>query len=393
MGAAHQASPTGFERTQFELFAANLVTNQAAITATGRFKALPNEDLEVFKAELQTHGLLNFQPRAFHTDGQLLPLETKSQYDVLIEFFPQDPVSAQFVGLDFSEIDSTQSAIAKSIERNAPIPTVLPDSWFTGGQLNVFASTYFGHYVPETAEDRNLQTDGGYFITLDLREIVRQATGSDYPLNVGISIRSLNNSTHLVDQRSNTEESRIAPSFFASKRITYSTAVGAEIATINYQTPAGVTRSQFISALLTGLAALFLFLVAIAILVAYRMGRARHLASEKALAQERERALVTLNSLQDAVITTDSEDNIDYLNPAMLNVLDASRTTLIGQPAQKVLNEYFRDEKGKETDYDNNKRNSALRSTLKRLKTSDAESARIKSAQFLPCGMSAKNML
>ena len=50
MGAAHQASPTGFERTQFELFAANLVTNQAAITATGRFNTLPNEDLELFKA-------------------------------------------------------------------------------------------------------------------------------------------------------------------------------------------------------------------------------------------------------------------------------------------------------------------------------------------------------
>ena len=184
MGAAHQASPTGFERTQFELFAANLVTNQAAITATGRFKALPNEDLEVFKAELQTHGLLDFQPKAIQTNGYLSPLDTKSQYDVLIEFFPQDPVSAQFVGLDFSEIDNTQSAIAKSVERNAPVPTELPDSWFTAGQLNVFASTYFGHYVPETAEDRNLQTDGGYFITLDLKEVVRQATGSDYPLSV-----------------------------------------------------------------------------------------------------------------------------------------------------------------------------------------------------------------
>jgi len=115
MGAAHQASPTGFEQTQFELFAANLVTNQAAITATGRFNVLPNEDLELFKAELQTHGLLNFQPKAIQADGRLLPLDTKSQYSVLIEFFPQDPVSAQFVGLDFSEIDNTQKAIAKTV--------------------------------------------------------------------------------------------------------------------------------------------------------------------------------------------------------------------------------------------------------------------------------------
>ena len=383
MGAAHQASPTGFERTQFELFAANLVTNQAAITATGRFKALPNEDLEVFKAELQTHGLLDFQPKAIQANGYLSPLDTKSQYDVLIEFFPQDPVSAQFVGLDFSEIDNTQSAIAKSVERNAPVPTELPRSWFTTGQLNVFASTYFGHYVPETAEDRILQTDGGYFITLDLDEIVSQATGNEYPLSVGISISSVK-SAYLVDQRTRTEEDRIATGIFASTSIYHSTAVGAEIATINYRTPAGVTRSQLISALVTGLAALFLFLVATAIILAYRMGRAQNIASEKALAQERERALVTLNSLQDAVITTDSEDNIDYLNPAMLNVLDASRTALIGQPAQSVLNEYFSDEQGKDTAYDNNKRNSALRSTLKRLKTSDANSDESDSAASGP---------
>ena len=370
MGAAHQASPTGFERTQFELFAANLVTNQAAITATGRFNTLPNEDLELFKAELQTHGLLNFQPKAIQPDGSLAPFDVKSQYSLLIEFFPQDPVSAQFVGLDFSEIENTQHAIVKSVEHNAPVPTVLPENWFTGGQINVFASTYFGHYVPETAADRNLQTDGGYFITLDLSEIVRQSTGNEYPLSVGISIRSLNNSAYLVDQRTMTEKDRIATSLFASKSIKYTMRIGAETATIAYLTPAGVTRSQFVSALVRGVAALLMFLVAVAILVAYRMGRAQNLASEKALAQERERALVTLNSLQDAVITTDSKDNIDYLNPAMLNVLDASRTSLIGQPAQEVLNKYFSDEKGRETGYCHNKRNSVLRSTLKKQKIS-----------------------
>ncbi len=372
MGAAHQASPTGFERTQFELFAANLVTNQVEITATGRYNILPNEDLELFKEELQTHGLLNFQPKAIQDDGSLSPLDIKPQYNVLIEFFPQDPLSAQFVGLDFSEIDSTRQAIAKSVERDTPVPTELPDSWFTGGQINVFASTYFGHYVPETAEDRALQTDGGYFITLDLKEIVRQSTGSDYPLSVGISMQSLSNATNLVYQHTQTEADRIATSLFASKPVRYNMTVGAERATITYLTPAGVTSSQLISALVTGFAALFMFLVAVAIVVAYKYGRAQNIASEKALAQERERALVTLNSLQDAVITTDSQDNIDYLNPAMLNVLDASRTALIGQPAQVVLNEYFSDEKGKDSGYGNNKRNSALRSTLKRLKNNDS---------------------
>ena len=373
MAAAHQASPTGFEQTQFELFAANLVTSQAAIAAAGRFNVLPYEDLELFKAELQTHGLLNFQPKAIQPDGSLAPLDNKSQYSVLIEFFPQDPVSAQFVGLDFSEIDNTGKAIAQSLEHNAPVPTVLPDSWFTDGQLNVFSSTYFGHYVPDDAEDRILQTDGGYFITLDLKEIVSRATGSSYPLGVGISLSSLNNVATLVDQPVRTEEKRFATGIFSSKPVNYVIKVGAETTTITYRKPAGVTRSQLISAIATGIAALFLFLIATAITAAYRKGRAQNIASEKALTQEKERALVTLNSLQDAVITTDSKDNIDYLNPAMVNILGTNRKNLIGLPVQETLEEYFSDGKSDETGSSADKQNDATRNTLKRLKNKNSE--------------------
>lgn len=366
--AAHQASHTGFEQTQFEMFAANLVTNQAAITATGRFDVLPHDDLELFKSEVLTHGMFEFTPKVIAADGSISTLDAKPQYSTLISFHPQDPVSAKFVGLDFSEIRTTHEAINKSVMRNGPVPTELPVSWFSTGQINVFASTYFGHYVPDMAEDRALQTDGGYFITLDLKEIVREATGIDYPLRVGISIQSVNNSDFLVDQSAKFREDRIATGIFKSKPINHNLAFGAEAATISYLTPAGVTQSQLITALMSGLAALFAFVVTAAILLANRASRNKILANEKALARERERALVTLNSLQDAVITTDSEDNIDYLNPAMLTALDSSRGELIGLPAQEVLDRYFTKEQLSESSLGTGSNpNTASSSTIMRL--------------------------
>ena len=344
MAAAHQASPTGFEQTQFEMFADNLVANQTTIAAAGRFDTFPHEDLELLVSDLQLHGLFQFEPKHIDDEGIISTLEPKTNYSTLIAFYPQDPVSANFIGLDFSELNASQSAIVKSIERNAPATADLPARWLSSGQLNIFASTYFGHYVPETVEDRSLQTDGGYFITLNLNRIIAQATGKDFPLSVGISVRSISEPAFVAQQSSPVTQQRFAASIFPSQPFRHNLTIGADSATIVYRTPAGVTKTQLLSAGLKGLGVLLLLLISLAVLAAIKTSRRQLTVNKRALAQERERALVTLNSLKDAVITTDSADIIDYINPAMLELLNTTRTELIGLPLQTVIDTHFTDE-------------------------------------------------
>ena len=373
MAAAHQASATGFEPTQFDMFAENLVSNQASITAAGRFETIPHEDLDHLKSNLQLHGLLQFEPKAINDEGQITTLESKSQYSTMIAFYPQDPVSANMIGLDFSEIKSAKNAIDESLLLNTPVPTAIPEQWFSNGQLNIITSTYYGHYIPETSEDRVLQTDGGYFITLNLNEILAQATGNNFPLSVSISIRSINESGSLAEQSATINQARSAVDFFPSKSIKHNLRIGSDSATIAYQTLAGITQAQFTSALIKGLISLILFLISYAILAATRESRAKILANEKALAKERERALVTLNSLQDAVITTDREDNIDYVNPSMLSVLNAKRSELIGLPLDTVLQSNFKDEERKTPETCTKNQNIAPINSIRRLVTDSKE--------------------
>lgn len=59
-----------------------------------------------------------------------------------------------------------------------------------------------------------------------------------------------------------------------------------------------------------------------------------HLA-ERRLSDTRERALITLQSIRDAVITTDTDGRIDYLNPAAVELIGC-REGAVGQPLASV---------------------------------------------------------
>jgi len=72
------------------------------------------------------------------------------------------------------------------------------------------------------------------------------------------------------------------------------------------------------------------------VLVAIRDISDRHLAEDR-LYRERERALVTLASIADAVITTGPTGVIDYLNPAAERLTRWTTAAALGQPLDRVL--------------------------------------------------------
>lgn len=63
-------------------------------------------------------------------------------------------------------------------------------------------------------------------------------------------------------------------------------------------------------------------------------------AKQAALAEEKSRALITLRSIADGVITTDANCNVEYVNPVALGLLACSSEEMVGKPLTDFYNTY-----------------------------------------------------
>ena len=82
---------------------------------------------------------------------------------------------------------------------------------------------------------------------------------------------------------------------------------------------------------------LVLGLITLIAVVAWRY-RSNQLKAEDRLTQEQERAMVTLSSLGDGIVTTSDLGFINYINPAAEHLLGYTQETVLGRPCDEVLN-------------------------------------------------------
>lgn len=82
---------------------------------------------------------------------------------------------------------------------------------------------------------------------------------------------------------------------------------------------------------------IFLFINILLFVVLFRSVM-RQYEYEKSLKEEKERALVTIESIGDAVITTDVEGNVTYFNRIARKLTELSNKDVIGKPIDKILN-------------------------------------------------------
>ena len=105
--------------------------------------------------------------------------------------------------------------------------------------------------------------------------------------------------------------------------------------------PAGrvdVRRSLRAVLLETALSALIGVSLATALLLLMRRQQAREILLTKTVSDEKERARVTLQSIGDAVITTDIHERIDFMNPVAERMTQWTLADALGKPLSEVCN-------------------------------------------------------
>ncbi len=317
-------------KTQLQSHFADLLSNYEYVSALGRFDTdsgingqLPAESFGGVTDQIAPwffDGVGAIRPTSSRTlSPASLPVTVfKSRY------LGKQEQATDFTGFDINSILNDESSVAESTEQALILP--VPEHWSRPGELLLFRS-----------EDDNTDSLHGYMLELDLHELAMVSGIEIARLNLELSMfseqgefASTQASQKLYSQVSEPGSQLKFTRWFDDNRWLKSFQVGDKTLVVSISTPAGLSVDQ---AAAVCFIASFLSLIFLTIMYLLRKRqhavRLQRIESEK-LYQARYRAAVTLASIDDAVLTTDVEEQILYANDAAVKLLGVSEADMQG---------------------------------------------------------------
>jgi diguanylate cyclase (GGDEF)-like protein len=326
---------------ELEIFAEDALEATPIVSSIGRFDRVPVGDLEFFVEEMAERGVYRFELKELVADGSMREPGMRSYHDPIVRLVPFSPSLASLVGVDFSSTARLSTALSRSIEARAPALVEQPAGWPGNAGVMLVHATYLGRYVPDSAAERQAQTDGGFFLELDAARLLREVVGETRGLAVGIRFAESANQPALpgtlAAQAHQTDTERFLKAAFPGVSRVFRAGVGASSLLVEVRSPDGLPRAALRTAALRMLLAALAIMVVAVLVHARRVSDRERILSELSLEREREIALTTLEAISDAVITADASGSISYVNPAAESLLALPADNLIGQPVSATL--------------------------------------------------------
>ncbi|TNF88002.1 MAG: EAL domain-containing protein [Gammaproteobacteria bacterium] len=234
-----------------------------------------------------------------------------SDYYLVTSFLePLTPSSANQMGMDWLASGKVEQAFLRAASENMSQLISAPRLLEKSRHLILLKPTYFGRSVQSDAADRFEQVSGMFAIVLDWDLL----TGFSHhegknPLAVDFSLITEGGELFAHQERKFTNENET------------SIEAGNILLTVKARYLSEPTQDTFWWVLLAGLLSVIVYTVTILELRSrYLLQRDKNRAQSQ-LYRERERAEVALRSIGDAVITTDIDQDIIYMNPVAEHML------------------------------------------------------------------------
>lgn len=217
---------------------------------------------------------------------------------------PLTPSSANLMGMDWMANAKVENAFLKAAGENSSQLITAPAILGKPRHLVLLKPTYFGRTVQDDAAERLEQVSGMFVIVLDWDQLTHfSQTGSKKRIPVKFSLQTEGSEIfmHHEQEFSHEFEAKIE-------------AGNSQFTVFPHYQPSA-TQSNYLWVVLIGLVSAILYAIAVLEFRSrYLLKRDKDRAQSQAY-RERERSEVALRSISDAVITTDSEENILYINP------------------------------------------------------------------------------
>ncbi|OED38804.1 hypothetical protein AB833_18270 [Chromatiales bacterium (ex Bugula neritina AB1)] len=330
IGSLHQTSPNGFNYAQHEHISATLAERITAVDASVRFDHIDHIDLPRYVEELREQGMFSFQPKFIDTDGKIVALPARDSYLSVISYNPGSPSSNRFIGLDLLQLPQLRSAIKESVARYNVVAIAAPDNWVNESDLLILFPSFYGNQIPADPESRLLQTDGGYLVSISLERILKKYIPAGTIAAAELhSAQSNSEYKALYNESEKSSDASLMNYLFKPAQLDYRIPIGHSALTIYMSSPASAARYNTGTAIAVGLVCLFIYAALVSAFSTRKRSMRTLAEKDSAIAREKERAQVTLRSINDAVITADSNNSIDYINPAAERLLNLNPDKLL----------------------------------------------------------------
>ena len=301
------------EADQYRLFAENLLQRHAFVKSISFHPLVMNDRRDAFQNTLREEGWGGIEIKALE-DERIRVSSAREFYFPVLHHEPLATLIEETVGFDLHSISAYQPIFERAI-RDAKIESTAPARFSDGTQgIAMFKAVYSTGQAVLSEKYRARQVKGVLVLRLDLKKLMSQISLSG-DMNIFIDA--------VKHQSRNDKEGLIVSRFFFSETIELPGRT-VKLGVAQYIHVHEVQYWLVVVALVAGTVLSFLlYVLGRNVELRNRYLRQRNEEVEKLarlktqqLAQEQQRAQVTLSAIADGVVAVDADLKIEYLNPA-----------------------------------------------------------------------------
>jgi len=296
-------------------------------------------DRSAYEKTMQDNGMAGMLIREHDQDiDTFIKARKRNFYLVTSMLVPVEPVTSQLLGLDLLVNDEVEEAVNLAM-KNRSVSLINSPEFLTGMPgLVMLRNTYYGRLHPESLLESKLQINGAVMLYIDqqkmLASVLKIFPGIDFDLTLLDIKLPASDEKDAPENLENAQEFSAGITAFTQQRV---------IRVANRDVLLKVSRNYRPGLMQMIIAAAVMLLIAFALRI-WSVSRKQQtiatLNQKKAfqdLYSERERAEVTLSSITDAVITTDDNEKITFLNPVAEKFLGITNNDAFGKPIKDVI--------------------------------------------------------
>ncbi|MBX2880778.1 MAG: EAL domain-containing protein [Granulosicoccus sp.] len=332
----HYVSPN-LDKAKFHLFARDFLSNAPYIKSIGRYESISREDRQSYESRMVEQGYPGFQISEITRNGEILPRGERSHYYPISLLEPLKPDNLALVGVDFGSESGMAGSLDTIAKDNAVLIAPLPGNWPGTATLVAFNPVYRGKEAPDSEQESLRQTSGGFWINIDIESLLNEVSEQIKGFDVKVQILD-NDEQQLIHSRQSTSAPKLhLAAFFAKRVITEQWNTGGSAAIIvSMEQAVGFKSKTLILVALALAATIFVATLLSMHLLNEQKTVSARVKDQLKIANEREKAQKTLNTVQDAIITLDPNLNIAHINSSAAVLFNTKSSLSCGKPMEAI---------------------------------------------------------